>query len=213
MPASYHIPFCITSLNPIKSQLIFNISMSLDGFVAGPNHEVDQVFRWYFSGDTDYPFPGSDMVFKISKASAALLDQAAASVGAAITGRRNFDGSQAWHGRPPLGVPHVVMTHNPPREWVKAGSPFTFVGGGIHSAVAKARELAGGKDVVISTPSVMQQALNAGLLDEIHIDLTPVLLGEGVRLFDHLGPQPVNLEITRVVEGQGVTHLAYRVIR
>lgn len=67
--------------------------------------------------------------------------------------------------------------------------------------------------MVISTPSVMQQALKAGLLDEIHIDLVPVLLGEGIRLFDHLGPQPVNLEITRVVEGQGVTHLAYRVIR
>lgn len=67
--------------------------------------------------------------------------------------------------------------------------------------------------MVISTPSVMQQALKAGLLDEIHIDLVPVLLGEGIRLFDHLGLQPVNLEITRVVEGQGVTHLAYRVIR
>lgn len=130
-----------------------------------------------------------------------------------MTGRRTFDLSGAWGGNPPLGVPHFVVTHHIPEEWVKPGSPFTFVTDGIASAVAQAKRTAGEKDVAISSASTLQQCLQAGLVDEIDIDLVPILLGAGVRLFDNLGPEPIELEQTRLVEGQGVTHLRFRVVK
>jgi dihydrofolate reductase len=194
-------------------KVIFNMSMSLDGFIAGPKDEVDLLFRWYFSGDTDFPFPGSDMIFKVSRTGAGLLQEASRTIGAMVTGRRNFDVAQAWGGRPPLGVPHFVVTHTIPQEWTGEGSLFTFVTDGVESAVAKAVQAAGDKNVAVSSANIMQQCLNAGLLDEIHIDLVPVLLGEGIRLFEHLGPQPVELESTRVIEDLGVTHLRFRVVK
>jgi dihydrofolate reductase len=194
-------------------KVIFNMSMSLDGFIAGPNGEVDRLFRWYFSGDTDFPFPGSDLVFKVSRASAELLQEASSSVAAMVTGRRTFDGAGGWGGKPPLGVPHFVVTHTVPQEWVYEGSPFTFVTDGVESAVEQAKMVAGNKHVGISSANIMQQCLKAGLLDEIHIDLVPILLGIGMRLFDHLGAEPMALETTRVVEGLGVTHLGFRVVK
>lgn len=195
------------------STLIFNMSMSLDGFIAGPHGEVDWLFRWYYSGDTEFPFPGSDLVFKVSPASAGLLQEASRTVGAIVTGRRNFDNARGWGGKPPLGVPHVVVTHTIPQDWMYEGSPFTFVTDGIASAVAQARQIAGKKDVAVSSANVMQQCIQAGLLDEIHIDLVPVLLGAGIRLFDHLATERIELEQTRVVEGSGVTHLRFRVVK
>jgi dihydrofolate reductase len=191
----------------------FNMSMSLDGFVAGPNDEVDQIFKWYFSGDTEFPFPGSDFVFKVSHASAERLKEARRTVGAMVTGRRNFNLAGAWGGKPPLGVHHFVVTHNVPQEWVKEGSPFTFVTDGVESAIEKAKKTAGDQDVVISSANIMRQALTGGLLDEINIDLVAILLGEGVRLFEHLGIEPIELEIKSVIEGDGVTHLQYAVVR
>jgi dihydrofolate reductase len=194
-------------------KLVFNMSMSLDGFVAGPNDEVDRLFGWYFSGDTDLPFPGSEMVFRVSRASAEHLREETNKIGAVVTGRRNFEVANAWGGSPPLGVPHFVVTHRVPQEWVKEGSPFTFVTDGVESAVEKAKRAAGDKDVAVSTASIMQQSLKAGLLDEINIDLVPVLLGAGIRLFDNLGKEPIQLEQARVIEGSGVTHLKYHVVR
>jgi dihydrofolate reductase len=194
-------------------KVLFNASVSLDGFVAGPHGEVDRLFRWYSSGDVEVPFQGTDMVFRLSRASAARLQHFSDTIGAIITGRDNFDVAGAWNGKPPLGVHHFVMTHRSPQEWVKQGSPFTFVAGGVENAVAQAKAHAGDKDVAVSTASVMQQCLRAGLLDEIHLDLVPVLLGEGIRLFDHLGDLPLDLEVLDVVEGNGVTHLAYRVVK
>jgi dihydrofolate reductase len=191
----------------------FNMSMSLDGFVAGPNDEVDQIFKWYFSGDTEFPFPGSDFVFKVSHASAERLEEARRTVGAMVTGRRNFNLAGAWAGKPPLGVHHFVVTHNIPQEWVKEGSPFTFVTDGVDTAIEKAKKTAGDKDVVISSADIMRQALKGGLLDEINIDLVAILLGEGIRLFEHLGIEPIELEIKSVIEGTGVTHLQYAVLR
>ncbi len=194
-------------------KVIFNITVSLDGFVTGPKGEVDRLFRWYFEGDTTYPFPGTDMVMKTTRAGVSLLQQASRTVGVMVTGRRNFDVSQAWAGKPPLGVHHFVVTHHPPAEWVRPGSPFTFVTDGVESAIQQAKKAAGEKDVVISSPSILQQGLKAGLVDEIHIDLVPILLGGGTRLFDHLGTEPIELETPRVIEDRGVTHLMYRVMK
>jgi dihydrofolate reductase len=113
----------------------------------------------------------------------------------------------------PLGVPTFVLTHTVPQEWVYEGSPFAFVTEGVESAVEQAKQAAGEKDVAVGAASIVQQCIRAGLLDEIHVDLVPVLLGEGVRLFDHLGTGPIELERTEVVEGAGVTHLTFRVVR
>jgi dihydrofolate reductase len=188
-------------------------TMSLDGFIAGPGDDVGRLFTWYYSGDTDFPVMGTDMVFKISGASAELLQKEWSNIGAIVTGRRDFDVSGAWGGNPPLSVPTFIVTHRVPQEWVKEGSPFTFVTDGVESAIAQAREAAGDKNVAIGGSTIVQQCLRAGLLDEIHIDLAPILLGDGIRLFNNLDAAPIDLEITRVIEGTGVTHITYRVVK
>jgi len=189
------------------------LSMSLDGFIAGPEDDVQRVFAWYFGGDADYQMPSGTMSIKISPASADLLRRVHESTGALVTGRRTFDLTNGWGGRHPLYVPVVVVTHSVPREWASDGSPFTFVTDGVESAVAKAKDIAGNKNVGVGAASIVQQCINAGLLDEIHVDLVPVLLGRGIRLFDHLGIEPITLERTRVIEAPDVTHLTFRVVR
>jgi dihydrofolate reductase len=186
------------------------LSMSLDGFIAGPNDGPqsplgeggERLFAWYSEGDTEYRLPGTEMVFEISPQSAELLREAHSKMGAFVTGRRTFDITDGWGGRPPLGVPAFVLSHTVPQQWVYEGSPFTFVTDGVESAVERARAVAGEKDVAVGAASIVQQCLRAGLLDEIHIDLVPVLLGGGVRLFEHLGTTPIELESTRVIEAQ-----------
>jgi dihydrofolate reductase len=202
-------------------KVIFSNSISLDGFVAGPNDNPenglgdggDALFHWYNSGDVTMPLPGTDMVFKISRASADLLKREWSNLGAMVAGRRMFDIAHAWGGHPPGGGPCFIVTHNPPQEWLKPDSPFTFVTDGVPSAVAQAKQVAGDKDVSIASASIAQQCLNAGLLDEIALDLAPVLLGGGVRLFDKLGVTPLDLESVYVVAGKDVTHLKYRVLK
>ena len=115
--------------------------------------------------------------------------------------------------QPPLGVPTFVVTHTVPQEWVYEGSPYTFITDGVESAVEQAKAVAGDKDVAVGAASIAQQCIRSGLLDEIHIDLVPVLLGGGVRLFDHLGTGPIELERVRVVEAPDVTHLTFRVVK
>ena len=113
-----------------------------------------------------------------------------------------------------MNVPMVVVTHNIPAEWAdKEDSPFTFVTDGVESAIAKAREIAGEKDVVVGAPSIAQQCIELGILDEIGIDLAPVLLGEGVRLFDKIGDGPRELQIAAASGDSNVTHIIYRMVR
>jgi dihydrofolate reductase len=194
-------------------KVIFNMSVSLDGFIAGPNDQVDQVFKWYSMGDTEVVLPGPGLKFNVSNASAKLIAQTWPTVRAAIIGRRNFNVAQAWGGHPPGDRPHFVLTHRIPQEWVYEGSPFTFVLDGVERAVQQAKKVAGNKNVSVGTATVMQQCLKAGLLDEIHLDLAHVMLGTGRRLFENLGDEPFELERIRVVEGTGVTHLQFRVVK
>ncbi|MDQ5818905.1 MAG: dihydrofolate reductase family protein [Actinomycetota bacterium] len=197
------------------------LSMSLDGFIAGPNDGPERplgeggerLFAWYSGGDTEYRLPGTEMVFMVSPQSAELLREAHSKMGAFVTGRRTFDITNGWGGSPPLGVPTFVVTHTVPQEWVYEGSPFTFVTDGLESAVEQAKAVAGDKDVAVGAASIAQQCLKAGLLDEVHVDLVPVLLGGGVRLFEHLGTTPIELESTRVIEAPDVTHLTFRVVK
>ena len=196
-------------------------SISLDGFIAGPNDNPDnplgdgggRLFEWYSSGDNTLEVPSGDLEFKLSAKSAEQFRAATKAIGALVYGRRTFDIARAWGGRHPLDVPMVIVTHRIPAEWVKAGSPFTFVTGGVESAIQQAQQIAGDKNVVIGSASVLQQCLKLGLLDEIHLDLIPILLGGGVRLFDQLGTVQLELESTGVVEAPGVTHLDFRVVK
>ena len=193
-------------------KVITGISMSLDGFIASPQDDVSQLFKWYFSGDTDIPVQGGRFVLKVSRQSADVIEESMQTTGAMVAGRRMFNVAGAWNGNPPF-APCFIVTHTVPQEWVKEGSPFTFVTDGVESAIRQAKQAAGDKNVAVATASITQQCLKAGLLDEIHIDLVPVLLGAGIRLFDHLEPDPIELESTRVVEAPGVTHLGFRVVK
>jgi len=173
----------------------------------------EHLFKWYSSGDTDFKWPSGTMTSKVSAVSAAHLREMIPTIGALVMGKRTFDIAHAWGGRHPLDVPVVVMTHTIPQEWAGKESVFAFVRDSVESAVARAKEIAGNKNVAVSAANITQQCLKAELLDEIYVDLAPVLLGGGVRLFDYLGIEPTRLERTQVIEASGVTHLAFRVVK
>jgi dihydrofolate reductase len=195
------------------TKVIALMSMSLDGYVADANDGVDEVFDWYFSGDIEVPTASgtSDMTFRVSAPSAEHLRSLTTEIGAMLTGRRTFEVADGWGGQHPWDVPAFVVTHQVPDGWPRPGSTVQFVTDGIESAVARARSAAGPKSVGVHGARTIQQCLDAGLLDEIHIDLAAVLLGAGVRLFDHLANTPVVLGDPTVVTGVGVTHLRYPV--
>jgi dihydrofolate reductase len=152
--------------------------------------------------------------FKLSGSSAEVFEDLIDSGGAVVTGRRTYDIAGAWGGNGPLpGLPLFVLTHNGPQHVPEGESRYTFVTDGVESAIAQAKAAAGDRYVSLMGASIPQQCLRAGLLDEIQIHLVPVLLGAGVRLFDHLGSDNVELETIRVVDSPGVTHLRFRVLR
>ena len=194
------------------SKVVALMSMSLDGYVADPNDGVDEVFDWYFSGDVEVPIKGAtmDMTFRVSPSSADHLRSLMTEIGAMLTGRRTFERADGWGGQHAFG-PAFVVTHEVPDGWPRPGSTVQFVTDGIESAVAQAKAAADPKSVGVHGAQTIQQCLDAGLLDEIHIDLAAVLLGDGVRLFEHLANAPVVLGNPRVVAGAGVTHLRYPV--
>ena|SRR5882757_5825909 len=195
------------------SKVIANMSMSLDGFVADTDDGIEQVFGWYGSGDVAVPTAVEWATFRTSEASAGVLRHGLATIGALIGGRRLFDLTGGWNGMHPMGVPVFIVTHTEPTDWAHPEAPFTFITDGIESAVAQAKAAAGGKDVAVASPTIVRQCLNAGLLDAVQVDLVPVLLGKGIPFFGELANGPVQLDGPTVVEGQGVTHLTYRVHR
>jgi dihydrofolate reductase len=201
------------------AKVLVALTTSLDGFIAGPNdgseHPLGEggmrLFDWYSKGDTPsrhYP------TFRLDRANVEVFDALVDTGGAVVTGRRTYDISNAWDGKGPApGLPLFIVTHEPPAEVPDQEVPYTFVTGGVESAIEQAKAVAGDKYVSLMGSSVPQQCLRAGLLDEILVHVVPVLLGDGVRLFDHLGAGTIELEIMRVVDGPGVTHLRYRVKR
>jgi dihydrofolate reductase len=198
------------------SKVTTGASMSLDGYIAGPNESgFDKLFQWYENGDVDFPTTHADMTFRLTQASADHVDSYLASVGAFVVGRHLFDVTTGWGGIHPLDKPIVVLSHSDrrPEGWT-GDEPFTFVSEGIEAAIEKAKEIAGGKDVGLNGGTIASQALNVGLLDEVWVDLVPVLLGGGTPFFDGLTGGPVDLEgPLSITEGKAVTHLRYRVRR
>lgn len=191
-------------------KVISGIAMSLDGFVTGPN--VTRAQQLGEGGDVLHRW-----VHEPDSRDSELLNAMAANVGSILMGRRSYDlaeGDGGWGDGGPAGqAPCFVLTHNPPApETVRAPSVFIFVTDGIDSAVEQAKAAAGDKVVGVHGASAAQQCLAAGLLDEIQLQLVPVLLGSGTRLFDHLGGQ-FQLECIDVIDSTTATHLRYRVVR
>lgn len=194
-------------------KVIADQSISLDGFSAGPNVGVgngmgdggEQLHAWMFSeGDGAAVNAGAreDTPFNLLQRS-----------GAVVVGRRMFDvGVEPWGENPPFHQPVFVVTHRAGDPIVKeGGTTYTFVTGVVAAALARAREAAGDKDVVVlGGADVIRQCAEAGLLDELRLHLAHVLLGDGTRLFDRMDPTRVVLERTRVVDAPGVTHLTFR---
>ncbi|HOX27065.1 MAG TPA: dihydrofolate reductase family protein [Candidatus Krumholzibacteria bacterium] len=196
------------------SKVVAIMSMSLDGYIADPDDGVAEVFDWYFaSGDVEFHTGGSDpLTFKVSGPSAGHLRGLWSELGAVLAGRRTFEVAHGWGGHHAWG-PAFVLTHQIPAGWPRPDSTVHFVTDGIASAVNLAKAAAAGKSVGVHGADTIQQCLNAGLLDEIHVDLAAILLGSGIRLFDHLARTPVRLADPAVVPGVGVTHLRYPVRR
>ncbi|MFN8061997.1 MAG: dihydrofolate reductase family protein [Vicinamibacterales bacterium] len=195
------------------SKLIGIMTMSLDGYVADREGNVADVMRWYMaSGDTELQTGGRDpMTLRMSAASAQHFRELTASLGAVLTGRRTFETADGWGGQHAWG-PAFVLTHHVPPGWPRPGSTVTFVTDGLESAVRQAKAAALGKSVGVHGADTIQQLLNAGLLDELQLDVAALLLGGGVRLFDRLTGPPAVLGTPSVVAGVGVTHLRYVIL-
>jgi dihydrofolate reductase len=211
------------------ARLTLDISMSLDGFVAGPNRTVEQplgdggerLHEWIFGLASFRERHGRSGGER--NADDELVRETLDTAGAVLMGRRMFSGGEGpweddpvadgwWGDDPPFRVPVFVLTHHP-RETVakQGGTSFIFVTDGLESALAQAREAAGDKDVsVAGGASLVQQCIEAGLLDEMQIHLVPVFLGGGVRLFDQLGDTRRDLEVERAIHSPAVTHVKYR---
>jgi dihydrofolate reductase len=211
------------------SRLRFQISVSLDGFVAGPNQSEEhplgeggmELHQWAFklaAWRKPHGREGGEV-----NASSAVVEETLENVGATIMGRNMFGGGPGpwgddpwdgwWGDDPPFHHPVFVLTHHERERLDKEGrNSFTFVTDGIESALEQARQAAGGKDVSLGGGAeAAQQYLAAGLIDELLLNLVPVLLGSGTRLFENLGEvSAIGLEQVRVVEAPGVAHLLYR---
>ncbi len=211
------------------SKLIVDISMSLDGFVAGPDADLENplgqggegLHEWAFelaSWREPHGLEGGE-----TNASSEVVAEGVAAQGAVVMGRSMYSSGSGpwehdpkadgwWGEEPPFHVPVFVLTHHAREPLaMQGGTTFTFVTDGIASAVEQARAAAGEKDVLVAGGAdAVQQALESGLLDELQIHLVPVFLGTGVPLLDRIGPD-TKLELDRVVDAPGVTHLRYRV--
>lgn len=190
-------------------RVVMAFSMSLDGFVAGPRVSVElpmgeggeRLHEWLFNESPDRGVD-PEMARELSD-----------SVGAVVLGRRTFDvGLGPWEDTP-YPVPCFVLTHQPREKLVMPSGSFTFVNEGIESALAQGKAAAGERDVILMGANTAQQYLRAGLVDEIYIQLVPLLLGAGVRLFENLGTEAIELDMTRAIKSPFVTHLRFRVER
>jgi dihydrofolate reductase len=190
-------------------KVILNVSMSLDGYIAGPNHSVskgmgeggERLHEWMFKD------------VKTNPINAGVVKEIFDTSGAFLMGRRWFDhGEKVW-GASPFNMPVFVVTHRMRENVVQGNTIFHFITDGIESAVRKAKAAAGDKNVTTGGADLPRQLLKAGLVDEIHIALVPVLLGNGIPLFDATIRKHIELERISVIEAPGVTHIRFRVIK
>jgi len=202
-------------------KVVVDITMSLDGFIAGPNDGPElplgdggeRLHQWVYdlaSWREPHGLEGGK-----TNRDSEVLDEAMRSTGAMVVGRRMFENAKGWGENPPFHKPVFVLTHETRATEAKSGgTTFTFVTDGIESALEQARAAAAGKDVSLGGgANTIRQFLGAGLVDELQIHIAPLLLGDGIRLFEQLGTQRVEVERTRVIDSPEVTHLRFRVVK
>jgi dihydrofolate reductase len=204
------------------SSVTIDVGMSLDGFIAGPNAGPQnalgdgghRIHRWVY--DLEAWRERQSLRGGQANRDDQVLREAYENVGAFVMGRRMFDeGEAGWPDPPPFRAPVFVLTNHGRDPWVrKGGTTFTFVTDGIQSALERAKEAAGEKDVRISGGAdTLDQFLRAGFVDEMQIHLASVILGGGVRLFEGVGAGGLNLEKIRVIDSPEVTHMAFLVVK
>ena len=192
------------------STVITHAVMSVDGFIADDQDEVGPLFDWYFNGDV--PLPGSPGM-KVSPASGEYVTGMWASIGVIVMGRRMFDLTNGWEAKPPTGDHVVVVSHRPrPADWHPEASHYHFATD-VTQGIARARELAGDRVVAICAGDVAGQALALGLVDEVAMDVVPVVFGSGRRYFGSIDGQVLMEEPSTVIPGDRVLHLRYPVRR
>ena len=189
-----------------------HMTMSLDGFIADPNDQPGELFDWYGAGDVAVPTPNEGISFNVDEASAEMLRELTANTGALVSGRRLFDIADGWGDNHPAGAPVVVVTHRPPEDAAERWPRTAFVDG-VDAAVAEARRIAGDQDVTIASPTIIRQALDLGLVDEVCVSLVPVLFGEGIPYFAKLDRGHLLLDDPIVIQGRRALHLRYPVQR
>jgi dihydrofolate reductase len=192
-------------------KVISEISVSLDGFITDPNASVGTPLEGNDPGRLhDWKFDAK------TETDEAIVEEMYDSTGAVLIGKRMFDvGFEPWGDPPPFGMPVFIVTHEQ-REplLMQGGTTYTFVTDGIEAALELARAAPGDKNVGIwGGPNIMRQYLKAGLLDEMHIHLIPILLGNGIRLFEDLDPEGIELRRTSTIETPGATHLRFEVVK
>ena len=193
-------------------KVMTHMTMSLDGYVGDPDDQPGELFDWYEAGEVSVASSNEDVAFDVDEASAEELGDLTESSGVIVSGRRLFDIADGWNDSHPTGAAVVVVTHDPPADAAERWPKTTFVDG-VEAAIAKAREIAGDKNVTIASANVIQQALELGLVDEVCVSLVPVLFGEGVPYFSKLDRGHVILEDPVVVQGRRALHLRYPVRR
>ena len=200
--------------------VIMHNVVSVDGFIADDNDEVGPLHDWYFSGDTpikeggdqQYDHSGVGSGFKVSRASASYVGAMWAGIGTIVMGRRLFDLMNGWEGHPPTGDHVVVVSHRPKPEGWHPEASYHFVDD-VAAAVDKAKQLAGQRDVAVNAGEVGSQILAAGLVDEVAMDVVPVVFGSGKRYFGSVAAQHLLEDPDVVIRGDRVLHLRYRVRR
>ncbi len=193
-------------------KVIASASVSLDGYIAKDDNTIGRLFDWYQNGEVEIPTATEDITFHLSTQSAEHWEQWVSGLGALVCGRTLFDFTDGWGGRHTMDGPVVVVTHQVPTSWVEAhpGAPFHFVTDGVEAAVAKAQAIAGDCIVAVTAGTIARQCLELGLLDEVAIDLVPVVMGKGRPFFGALSLEDVWLgDPTVCIQGHGVTHLVF----
>jgi dihydrofolate reductase len=200
--------------------VIMHNVVSVDGFIADENDDVGPLHEWYFSGDTPitesddqgYDHSGAEAGFKVSSASAAYVRPMWESIGTIVMGRHLFDLVNGWEGQPPAGDHVVVVSHRPKPEGWHPEASYHFVGD-VTAAIAKAQDLAGNRTVSVNAGEVGSQILAAGLVDEVAMDVVPVVFGSGKPYFAGIKGQQLLEDPHVVIQGDRVLHLRFKVRR
>jgi dihydrofolate reductase len=204
-----HVEQTSRNKGDVMSTVVMHNVVSVDGFIADDNDDVGPLFEWYFNGDTELSEGGG---MKVSETSAGYVRPMWDRIGSMVIGRRLFDQTNGWEGKPPAGEHVVVVSHRPKPDGWHPEASYHFVDN-VASAIAKAKELAVERTVAVAAGDVGGQALALGLVDEVAMDVVPVVFGTGKRYFGPVDGQHLLEDPDVVIRGDRVLHLRYRVRR